>query len=160
TQGKTALEALGQLMTSVGGNAFWLHSTSQVVVILPDLMHPTGTIATLDVQNDLDEGNSPLQASRDVDSNPTPVTVTAPTGSVTLIDTAAEATGLRRDDSYDSACPDLGAASALAGARLNRQTSTRFTQFGIDLVNSSQDVWNAMLTNLRPGARITLNGLP
>lgn len=160
TAGRTALEALAQLVGTVCGTAYGRYTADDTVVtVWPDNARPRTSSATVTIELD-DSTAAALRWVGPGDTRTTRVTVSSPAGSRTARDAYLEdVVVLRQDETWDSCAATVAAAGALAGARLNRSLAPRVAQLGVDLATAQTDLYASVL-GLHPGDRVTLAGLP
>ncbi len=124
----------------------------------PADIRPTAVTLTLDAGADLHMPAGGWQGVRD--ERPTRVTATAPVGSVTVIDTAIEATtGLRLEGPGLTTAAGIIDVARSAAAWVMAQAATRLSSFGMDLTLTATDKTAAAMT-LLPGDRLRVAGLP
>lgn len=153
--GRTTLEHLLALSRTIGG-VLWHEPETDSIVLAGPGSQATTSAMTVTVGAD-DTGD--ITWSRGIDSRPTRVTASAPvTGTVTA-SAALEAAGVRRESTIDTLAPTVEDLYGIATWALNRARGLRATDLTIDLTTAEHDLWSVTM-HLRPGARITLAGLP
>jgi hypothetical protein len=121
---------------------------------------PTAVSFTVTSPIDEDLGVAPLTITRTVNSFPTRVTASSLVGSVTVVNTVAEAAGGQvREESTELCTPTIAQAASAAGKVLNRSTMARWSSVGVNLATSVTNLWGAFVA-LQPGQRVRLTGLP
>lgn len=157
--GRTITDALQELARTTTGLA-WVRYADDVVELIDGTnMRPTTVSLTLNVgpDDDVDAGQTWRRGALE---NPTRQTVRSPAGDGTFIDSAFETGRERRDGSdVDAVTTSPADSRALAAWYVRRGRRLRLNQFGIDVTTSVQDLWPFVLTQLKPGVRIRVNGL-
>jgi hypothetical protein len=156
TAGLTCGEVAQTLARTVGG-AFWVQADGTPKYA--DGATLRGPDVAITITLELDDDGSTFTWRRAVDERPTRVTATSPAGTVTVIDTDAEALGARRDESIETAAGTIAAADAAASWRMSLPAGLRLCQIGVDIVTASTDLWD-LLDLLIPFTRIRVSGLP
>jgi hypothetical protein len=157
TEGQTLAEAM-QLQARTFGGAIWVTNTGVLTLILPDAMRPNTPIATVSIEDDCIA--SDFQLRRSVDQAPTRVTVTSPIGQSIVIDSVAEAAGYRVEMSVDTACATLADLTSVGNYYLKATKKLRITHLTVDLASARNDNYATFYSQLRPGARVRVTGLP
>jgi hypothetical protein len=157
TSTANVLERYNELARTVGGAVVTRPSGRRGYLRGVD-MYPAVPSVVLDAEQDLSAPDGGWQATKD--ERPTRVTVTAPIGSVEVVDTVTEAaTSLRLEGSgFDTAAGSLDVARSVAGLILN-DGGSRLAGWGVDVTTTSTDKITAMM-NLVPLARARISGLP
>lgn len=156
--GRSITDAVQELSRTVSGLTWVRYADDTVELIDGTSMRPTAVTLTLTVgaDDDLEPGQV---WRRGAIENPTRQTVSSPAGDGTFINAEAELRE-RRDGSDVSAATATAADSkALAAWYVRRGNRLRLSQFGLDVTTSVQDLWTFVLTQLKPGVRIRVQGL-
>jgi hypothetical protein len=157
-QGKTFAEASNILATTIGGT-YWARPADGVPVIrYPDAVRGITPLMTITIGADDDISQAPAW-KRSVDTIPTRVTATSPSGDVIVINTAAETGGVTREETLETVARDEGAARYPAQFLLAQSATLRIESFTVDLVTAANDLYSAHFS-LYPQARIRITGLP
>lgn len=139
----------GALYVDPNGYRVWLDSQDT---------HPVAVSLFLDAADDVDIPSGGWQEVKN--ERPTRVTGVSPLGSVTLVDTEAEAsTSMQLDGPTVYTSAGSLALARSAAARLMGPRLARMSQFGYDLTIAGTDKVAAVMA-LRPYHRIRLTGLP
>jgi hypothetical protein len=151
------LDAWNEHIRTIGGRIF-TRTDGKRQVRVPSAATPITVVATLDVDGDIDAPQGGWVGERR--TRPTRQTVTSPSGSVTVIDSATETlTGLRLTGSdISSAAGDEATARSLAYQQIIGSKS-RMQAFGVDATTMAT-VTVATLMAVQPWDRIRLNGVP
>lgn len=151
-------EAFNTLARSVGG-CMWVNPQGFLVLIMPDAMRSLTPLATLDVEGDIEA--RALTLRRAVDTVPTRVTISGPVGDITNIDTVAEATYARKEETITAGAGTAEDAYGLTGYYLTSSRGLRVASVATDLVTAGTDLYATFLGgSLRPGVRLRASGLP
>lgn len=135
--GRPALDVAREMMRSTGGIVWARCRDSQVMFIDGASLYPSTPVATFDADEDL---LGPPRLSDSSDSKPTRLEATYPGGSTVVVDSAAEAAGEFRSQSWATVNAVASTASANATTALARYgLGLRITQLTIDLTNSTTD---------------------
>lgn len=121
-------------------------------------LHSAVPSLTLDAEQDLSAPDGGWQTAKD--PRPTRVTISAPLGTVELVDTATEAsTGLRLEGSgFSTGAGTLDVARSVGGLVLNAGGG-RLASWGIDITTTSTDKI-AAVAGLLPMRRVRIQSLP
>lgn len=152
--GRTTLEHLLALARTIGGVLWHEPETDSIVLAGPGSQ---STASDLTVTAGADDTESVTWA-RGIDSRPTRVTATAPVTGATTAVAALEASGVRRESTVDTLAPTVADLYGIATWHLNRAAGLRATALSIDLTTALHDLWSQAM-HLRPGSRITLDGI-
>lgn len=156
--GRAITDALQELSRTVSGLS-WVRYADDVVELIDGTnMRPTAVTLTLTIgaDDDVDPGQV---WRRGAIENPTRQTVSSPAGDGTYINTAAELKERRDGSDVGAATASPADSRALAAWYVRRGNRLRLAQFGIDVTTSVQDLWTFVLTQLKPGVRIRVQGL-
>ena len=157
--GKTALDVLQQLARTINGVG-WCRPDGVVELIAGDKARPASPAGALDVAGDLDAQKCAPTFRDASDAQPTRVTITYANGSVTSVDTAAEAAGRPRVETSIDTCAADQASALFAGSYvLTAMDALRISQLAVDLYSSQTDLWSVMLT-LFPTQMLGTSGWP
>lgn len=159
SSGRTVTDALQELARTTTGLAWVRYADDTVELIDGTNMRPTTVSLTLTVgpDDDLDAGQTWRRGALE---NPTRQTVRSPAGDGTFVDTAFETGRERRDGSdVDAVTVSPADSRALAAWYVRRGRRLRLNQFGIDVTTAVQDLWPFVLTQLKPGVRVRVDGL-
>jgi hypothetical protein len=140
------------------GGAFYVNPAGYRVWLDSQDTHPVTVSLILDVADDLDIPSGGWQQLKN--ERPTRVTGVSPLGSVTIVDTASEAsTSMHLDGPTVNTSAGTIEGVRSAAARLMGPTRARLSQFGVDLTIAGTDKVAAVMA-LRQFHRIRLTGLP
>lgn len=153
--GRSALDVMQEVALTTGGVFYCEPDGTRTVLYQPDNVRPATPGITLDLEADVE--GSP-QATSSVDSVPTSVTVTCPSGTITVGSTV----DVGRNDSIDTCAQNTDNAALPGQQRLVASTRLRISQITVDLTDAANDLWASFLdpSVLFPTQRIRITGLP
>jgi len=162
--GRSALDVAREMMRSTDGILWARARDSQVMLIGRDILYPSAPIVTLDIDGDL---TTPPKLQDSTDAKPTRIDIQFPGGSSFAIDSAAEALGESRSQTFTTVNATEPAARAIAQAFLDRANGgLRISQMTLDLTNAAHDLTASLfdetstLGGLYPTQRIRVNVFP
>lgn len=147
-----------QTLARTDGGTLWVSNSGTLTLISSDSMRSSTPIATVDIEADCLADDIELQ--RGLDTVPTRVTVASPAGQAVVVDQVAEAAGYRQEVSIDTCCATYADLYAVGNFYLNSSKALRISKLTIDLAQAQNNLYSALFTGLRPGARIRVSGLP
>ncbi len=157
TTGRSVLECLQELARTVLGYLWSDPATGTLLLVNPS---STATpIATVTLEAD-DDGGTPPQWRDTIDSHPTRVTATCPSGSATSINATAEASGAYKEATLSTCAPTIAVARAVADRAVSTGKSLNLTNLTVDLITAQNPLWGALLPGLRPGALLRVGNIP
>jgi hypothetical protein len=156
-QGKTFSQASAVLATTIGG-VMWCRPTDGVPIMrYPDAVRGITPLMTITIGADDDIAVQPSW-KRAVDTIPTRVTATSPSGDVIIINAARETTGVSRTATVETIARTQDAAAYPAQFRLAQSELMRIESITLDLSTAANDLYAAH-HSLYPQARIRITGL-
>ena len=159
-EGRTLLDCVQELGRSQNGYVF-ADPTGVVTQVRANASIRTTSIGTITLDED-DDASVPIVWRDGLDQNLTRVYASCPAGTVTVINTAAEAAGSFNDASITTCNQTLANLSTVAQAYVTGPVSIAPSQIGVDLLTAQNrtSLWSGFFTALRPGAKFVVAGIP
>jgi len=160
TVGSNILAELDKLVTTIQGSLSIEGSTGVPTLRLPDAARPTTVAFTVTLESD-DDAPAGLSLGRGIDIIPTRVSVSAPTVTVNVINTAAETAGAPvKATSVTSASANADQAGGLANALLVISPNLRLEGLGVDLMTAQNDLYATVFGAVLVGSRVRVANVP
>ncbi|MDP9828038.1 hypothetical protein J2S57_003787 [Kineosporia succinea] len=156
--GQSVTDVAQVLARTVSGMLWTRYADDVVELIDGTQMRPTTVSLTLTVGPD-DDVDAGQVWRRGAQENPTRQTVQSPLGDGTFVDSVMETRERRDGSSVDAFTVSPADSRSLAAWYVRRGRRLRISQFGVDVGSAVQDLWSWVLTQLRPGVRVRLQGL-
>jgi hypothetical protein len=158
TVGGNAADVFQLIARTVGGVAWVDPQTGTLKLIGSSESRLSTSIATVTLGAD-DVGDQTWR--RGSDERPTRQSASSQFGTVTVVDTGAEAAGVpRTESSVDTTAASVADALNVANLVRARSAALRLQALTVDLVSASNSLYSSLLGSLVPGARITVASVP
>ena len=147
---RDALDVAQEIMRTGSGTIFSLPWNDYVYGLPSNQMYPSSPVVTVDCEQDL---AAPPVLAMGSESEPSRVTIQYPAGSVTVVDTAYEATlgGQAQPVTISTLNPDSTSATAVGNTLMSRvRRGLRISQLELDLETAMSDLCTPLFDTTAP----------